>query len=331
MTRQSPCRWALVGVFLLAVAVRFYHINVPYVETYNSIGRQSIVASVARNFYQRSMNFFYPQVDENGKGPYLYNAEMPIYSYLMALAYHVVGGPVEGAARTVNVLFSLGTLLFLMLLAKDLYGPRGQLAALMFAAFSPLNVAISRSIQPESLMVCAFTGAVYLYHRHLRSGRPAPYVASLLLMFVAVATKFINLYMCLPVMYLVWRRRGREVYKDRALWVYLLISMTALIWYVAMWVQGQTQDLVYSPYTYVAERGGEGMSFVRTLLHWPFLRSTLKILLFHVLTPAGAVFFVLGMLPQKIRREDGVVWVWLFATVLFYLLMWRTLIQHPYY
>ena len=62
-------RILLFAVLCGAVFFRVVELNLPFLESYNSIGRQSIVAAVAHNFYQYGFNFFYPQINENGHGP----------------------------------------------------------------------------------------------------------------------------------------------------------------------------------------------------------------------------------------------------------------------
>src|SRR3990167_680095 len=134
-------------IFVLALFVRVYNLDLPFLEPYNNITRQVVVGMVARNFYHHGFNFFYPELDDNGTGPYLFNAEMPLYSYLMAIGYWLAGGVREWVARSVSVIFSMGTLFFIHAFARQIAGNRAAFFALLFAAFSPLNVALSRSIQ----------------------------------------------------------------------------------------------------------------------------------------------------------------------------------------
>ena len=87
---------ALLG---LALAVRTAYLNIPFLEPFNNYSRQSMSASVARNYYERGMNLFYPELDENGTGPSLYNVELPLNAYITAAAYAAIGGVREWAAR----------------------------------------------------------------------------------------------------------------------------------------------------------------------------------------------------------------------------------------
>src|SRR3989338_8211507 len=99
---------ASIYVFFLALLVRVFYLNIAFVEPYNNLTRQTVVGMVARNFYQHGFNFFYPELDDNGTGPYLFNAEMPLYSYIMAIGYWLAGGVREWVARSVSVAFYMG-------------------------------------------------------------------------------------------------------------------------------------------------------------------------------------------------------------------------------
>ena len=46
--------WLVIG---LAIFLRLWNLNLPFVEPYNSMTRQSMVAEIARNFYEHDFNF----------------------------------------------------------------------------------------------------------------------------------------------------------------------------------------------------------------------------------------------------------------------------------
>ena len=317
-------------VFFLGVFLRVYHLNLEILEPYNNVSRQSIVASVARNFYRHGFNFFYPELDENGGGPSLYNAEMPIHSYLMAVGYKISGGVKPWAARTVPVAFSLGTLFFLYGLGKHLYGRIGGLAALLFAALSPLNLALSRALQPESLMIFATTGVFYFYFLYERTAKRHFHFLSTFCLFLATASKAYNLYLVLPLAYLFWTQEGPQMFRRPRNYLYAAAAALALLWYLYAWKVSLSQDLAHYPFKY-SQRGPAGMTYLQLLFSWPYLRLCAKIFLVHILTPVGAIFFFAGFFTPSKKREDVFLWVWFGCVGLLMILLWRIVIEHSYY
>lgn len=298
-------------------------------EPYNAVARQSIVAEVARNYYQHGFHFFYPELDENGKGPYLYNAELPVHSYLMALGYKLVGGVKAWAARLVSVFFSMGALLFLFLFARRLYNEKFALIVLAFAALSPMSLALSRSLQPEAEMIFASVGALYTFYRFQETRQLKYYLFSAALMFLAVAAKLYNGYLFIPLFFIAWQFQGSKVFKDPKNFLTIFIACLPLIWYAVMWHLGQTQHLAYTPYN--PRRGPADKSHLELLFSLHYLKITSKTFLVHILTPLGALLFFPGLWGRIRNKADQIIYVWFFSTVFLMLVVWRAVIDHPYY
>ncbi len=318
------------GVLALAAVLRLWNLDLPFIEPYNSLSRQAIVAGVARNFYQHGFNFFYPEIDENGPGPYLYNAEMPFYSYLMALGYALVGGPKEWVARLVSVLFSLGAIVLLGDLVRRVYGSGAALWTMGLLAVSPLYLALSRSIQPESCMIFASAGAVWAFFLYMTSDRRRDLALASAFLFLAVATKIYNLYLVIPLLYLAWRREGTRLFRNPRYYAALAFAVLPLVWYAWMWWRGQTEMLLYDPYDFTKTRGPAGKAyfelFAPAYLGWSF-----KILAGHLLAPFGAVLVLGVCLERPMRGENKVFYAWLAGVVFLMLVMWRTVLDHAYY
>ncbi|OIO39105.1 MAG: hypothetical protein AUJ72_01350, partial [Candidatus Omnitrophica bacterium CG1_02_46_14] len=325
---QIHWKWVVLA-FFLAVAVRVYNLNVPFVERFNAISRLSNCGSVARNFYYHGFNFFYPEIDENGPGPYLLNAEMPTYTYLMALAYALTGGVHEWAARAVSVLFSLAALWILYLFIRRLSGERTALFALIFAAFSPMNVALARSTQCDMTMVFAGTAALYFFYRYYQTQKWSHFIWSAFLMALAVGTKIYALYLFIPVIYLAWEREKWAIFRRPRNYLYCFLVSLTLIWYFYMWRVGHTLKLAYSTFGYPPGIIQGQWGYLKLFL-MPYVKLPSTVILAHILTPVGIVLFAFGIFKNtfKIYR---LVWVWLFSVVFYLLVMWPTAVVHPYY
>jgi len=316
----------LAGLLGLAFVLRAYHLDIPFVEPYNSLSRQAMVATIARNFYQHGFNFIYPEIDENGAGPSLFNGEMPIYSYLMAAGYVIAGGVREWVARSVPFAASLATLAMLWGLVLRRRGTLEAAATVFLLSVSPLFLALSRSAQPDMPMLLAGTGALFALVRHYETGRDRYFWLSALSMFAAFAMKIHAVYFVAPLAYLAWTRRGPAAFSEMKTYGYAAIVSLALVWYAAMWRAGINQHLLYQPYDFFATRAAPGLPLWRLFLP-PFVNEPVKIFCVHLLTPLGAIFFLRGLFTDR----DGLFRVWFWATVLFCAIFWRTVIQHAYY
>src|SRR5687768_12861301 len=146
---------ALIIIILLAFWVRLYKIDAPLADWHS--WRQADTASVARHFYQHGFNPFIPKYDDMSgvaeepiPNPNRYRfVEFPIYNSLVYLTYLINGGVDIKYARLVSILFSLGSIVFLYLIAKRYFGLTvGLLSAIVFA-FLPFNIYYSRVVLPE--------------------------------------------------------------------------------------------------------------------------------------------------------------------------------------
>ena len=302
-------------IFAAALLLRVVNLNIPFLEPFNNYSRQSMCASVTRNYYEHGFRLFYPEIDESGAGPSLYNVELPTHSYLMALAYKLVGGVKEWAARSVSVAFGMGLLLFVYLLVRRAEDELTARWALLFLSLSPMTVALSRSIQPDITMLFAGTAAVHFFYRYTETKKTAFYISSALFLFWAVLTRVFALYFFLPVLYLAWREEGGRLFRRPRYYAYALFVSLALIWYAQMWQAGRAQPLAYDPYRYTTAAGS-----------WTL---PAKSVFLHLLTLTGSALCLLGLaVPGRGRRF---MMAWLASTLFYLAVLWKTALIHPYY
>jgi hypothetical protein len=76
-------------IFLIAVSLRLWRINMPYVELYS--WREASTAMMAKNFYTSNANIFFPQISWNGPGPSYNGREFQTVTYIASLLYRVFG------------------------------------------------------------------------------------------------------------------------------------------------------------------------------------------------------------------------------------------------
>ena len=83
-------RGFLIGLLMLTtIAARGVRLNAPYLDQHAH--RQTDVATIARNFYEKDPNIFWPQVNWRADGPNYVESTFPLVPWLISLGYRAVG------------------------------------------------------------------------------------------------------------------------------------------------------------------------------------------------------------------------------------------------
>lgn len=135
--RSPRVRNATLLLFLLIVcgaAARLYRITQPMLGPYD--WRYFDTAAMARNFYEGGMHFLYPQVDWRGNSPGYVDSESPLYTYSVAVLYHLFGVH-EWVGRAFNAVIIYGlSALVLFHLVRRLFDERVALLTVFFYSIS---------------------------------------------------------------------------------------------------------------------------------------------------------------------------------------------------
>ena len=193
--------WCTVGfLFLLGLGVRLLDVDEPPLDFHPD--RQLQSALIARGLYYRWL----PQADPETRsqaetlGAIWVSSEPPIQEGLVAATYLIAGGELLWLARLWSILFWMIGGWILFRLAWRLTNPDGAVIALAFYFIVPMGVYVSRSFQPDSMMVMLLVAATAAAERWaterswkwtllaglmaglvvLSKGRPAPIVAGML-------------------------------------------------------------------------------------------------------------------------------------------------------
>ena len=330
LSNKSKHIFLIVLVFALALGLRVWRLDLPFLESYNNIARQAITAQVARNFYAEGFHFFRPELDENGPDNRLFNAEFPVHTFLIGIVYRLAGGVHAWVARGISVFFSILAMFLTYLLCRKFFSWEATLGACLFLAISPLSLSLARSVQPESFMLGTTLGALYFFYRYFETDKNKYLVFSGFFLFLAVGAKIHNLYLLLPLAYLAWQKQGiAGIARDPKATLYVILSCLPILWYVYAWQMAQRYELVHMPFNYASR--GPAESFLSLFFaphYWAYLA---KIFFVHLLTPLGVIFFSIGFFKRPGRFEDRFLFVWFFSVVFALLILWRVIIEHPYY
>ena len=158
----------LVLMFLLAAIIRRDEIKAPG----HLLDREYTSAIFARAFYFMSND----QVEDwrreiavttMNQQPVL---EPPVTEYLVSLIYRVMGREEISYARYLTGAFWLVGGIFMYLITKKLLSTEAALFATLYYLFVPMGVIISRSFQPDSLMMMLFLASLYLLLNYFENG-----------------------------------------------------------------------------------------------------------------------------------------------------------------
>ena len=166
-TDQSLHRRSLIAGVILAVsffaaaAIRLYNINAA--KLYFNPTRQYYSFCIAKGFYFQSADSV-PQWAKRIAAinkEALDDKEPPVTEYLVALIWRFGGGQNHWAPSLVCSVFWLIGGVFVFLIAKKYTTVVAAAIATAFYLLSPFGIVMSRSFQPESLMVLGFLAGIY--------------------------------------------------------------------------------------------------------------------------------------------------------------------------
>lgn len=159
----------LALMFLLAALIRVDEIKAPG----HLLDREYTSAIFARAFYFRSNDLVEDwrrdiAVITMNQQPVL---EPPLVEYLVSLIYRVMGREEIYYARYLTGAFWLIGGIFMYLITKKLLlSTEAAIFATLYYLFVPMGVLISRSFQPDSLMMLLFLASLYLLIKYFENG-----------------------------------------------------------------------------------------------------------------------------------------------------------------
>ena len=165
---KRPFLHFVIGLllFMAAFGIRCYHITQPPLDFHPM--RQCWSFILARAYYFEnceSVPEWRRQMAQTNK-QMTHIKEPPIMEHLVARAYQFAGAEQLWIPRVFSVTFWLAGGLFLYLLAREMVSMQGALISTAFYLLVPFGIFMSRSFQPEALMVMLFLGSLLAIWRY---------------------------------------------------------------------------------------------------------------------------------------------------------------------
>src|SRR3989449_3042924 len=184
---------------ILAVAVRLFSINQPYIDRWS--WRQSDVAAIARNFSEHGFHFAYPQIDWAGGAPGYVGTEFPILPFLAAICYKFAGVH-EWIGRSQSVIFFAVSLPFFFLLVREIFGGTAAIWATFFYSFAPLNIFAGRSFMPDVPSLSLALIGLYFFLRWIDNGKSTPFFLAAIATSLSILIKLTTIVIAAPITYI---------------------------------------------------------------------------------------------------------------------------------
>lgn len=312
-------------ILALGLGLRLYKLDIPLADHHS--WRQADTAAVARNFAQDRWNFFKPRIDNMialhpgaPNNERLFMVEPPIYNSIVAAAYKIFGVEVR-YARLVSVVFSLGAMVFLYLIVSRFLGVSVGLLSAFFFAVLPFSVYYSRVVLPEPMILFLTLGMFWFAIKWLETNSMVHYSLFIVLSALSFTQKTFPLFFLLPLVYLFVRKFGLSVFKQKKLYLWVLLSFlpfAAWRWWVGQFPEGTPANL------WLFNQGN--IRFKGAFFYWIFAKRIGEL----ILGFWGLALLVLGLV-LKPKKEGLFFYSWLLAILIYITVFAAGNVTHDYY
>jgi 4-amino-4-deoxy-L-arabinose transferase-like glycosyltransferase len=302
---------------ILAVAVRLFWINQPYIDQWS--WRQSDVAAIARNFSEYGFHFGYPQIDWAGGAPGYVGTEFPILSFVAAICYKFAGVH-EWIGRSQAVVFFGISLPFFFLLVREIFGSTAAVWSTFFYSFAPLNILAGRSFMPDVPSLSLALIGLYFLLRWIDSARPMLFLGAAVTISLALLIKLPTAVIGAPLLFLAWQKWSWNFVRQPALWFFAAVTMLpSVAWY---WHAHQIAENFYPHHLF----GEGGIRIENFSWYWNIVRRIVTV----GLTPVLAIMALIGLSVAPRSKFSAVFRWWLVAMILFIIVVGYGN-RHPWY
>ena len=306
--------WAILA---LGLGLRLIGLGEPLID--KQAWRQTDTAAIARNYYEEGYDLLYPRVDWRGRTEGYVETNFPLYPFLVACTYGVLGGVHEWVGRLFSALCSTAAAALLYLLAWRLYRNlwTARMSALFFLLF-PLNIFFGRAFMPESTMLLLSIAALLGFDRWCQSDRWPDFALAAGLAALCFLVKIPTLYLGFPLVGLAWANWGWGFLKRPLLWGYLgLVLLPALLWHLHAYGLFEQTGLTFG----IWGRAGYDKWSSDLLLSPDFYLIIGQRLWHSTFTPVGCILAILGLTYRGCDRREWMVHAWVGGLLLYLLLI----------
>lgn len=309
--------WLLIMIIFLGTLIRTVNLNQPLLE--GSSTRQIHTAMIARNFYQRSFKLFYPQIEGSGDEPDYLMQEFYIIPFIVAICYWFMGGVHEWVLRLLSVFSYIIAAIMLYKLAKYYFSKQVGMISVLCFTISPISVYLGRAVHPEMLMIFFDITTIYAFSRWIFQGKNIYGLWAILSFVFAVLLKVPNLYLLLPLLFILFIRYRWGLFRQWQLWIFLGVSL------IPIGLFNFHQHLVRTALPNPNMDNFKLKVIIDSLRVFLgnkyFYKTVYEHLISYTFTPIGFTLFILGLMLKPENKRSWLFHIWILSIVIFFLLM----------
>ena len=322
----------LFAILFLAFVLRTYRINEPLADWHS--WRQADTAAVARGFFDSGIDLLHPKYEDiseipSGKfNPQGFRmVEFPIYSAVHAKFYQLIPiGSFETSGRLISILFSLISIIFIYLIAKNVSGEFTGLLAAFFFSFLPYNIYYSRVILPEPLLIMTMLGSIYFLLKAFSNNKVNIffYLTAIIFFSLSLLLKPFSAFFIAPfAIYLIVLNKNSFLKNSAWLIFFGVISLIPFyLW--RQWISQYPKGIPANMWLL----NGDNIRFKGAWFQWLFGERIGKLILGYW----GTVLLILGILAPDNKRKEHWFYLSMLAGSLLYLAVVATgNVRHDYY
>lgn len=216
MNQKKLYLWLLVMIIVLGIALRIYHLSVPFAG-FHAV-KEAQFADMALHFQERG-NYLIPETHFEG-----INTNVFFPGWLIMWSWNIFGN-YEWAARLPFLIMGVISILLLYLIGKELYDEKVGIFASFFLAISPMVAYFSRNAQGESPLIFFSLLSIYLFIRfYFTYNKKYLFLSSIALLF-AVMSKYLALFLFLPIGWYLFKNRKESGLKIKDYLLYFVIPI----------------------------------------------------------------------------------------------------------
>jgi len=254
-------RFWILFFFLL----RMYAITNPPLEVGHN-WRQTDGLMIARNFYERDANIFYPTVDVAGEKSGIVGCEFPLLNYLIYLMSLIFGYEHWYGRLIVLIFSSIGVLFFYKLILK-FFGESPAFNASIVLLVS-LWFSYSRKNIPDALAVSLCLASLYFAFQYFEKGKVWHIVLFFTLGILGCLAK-VSAATILTVLLLPVLDSKNSIHKKIFLCIFSAIILMAVFWWYFVWVPFLNETYGFGDHFFMGYSFSEGAKDL--LSRWPIV------------------------------------------------------------
>lgn len=317
----------LILILLLAFALRLYRINNPVADWHAF--RQADTASVTREYVKADrIDILRPQYhdlsniqsgQDNLDGYRM--VEFPFVNASLALVLKTFPSwDLVLFSRLAAVFTSLGTILCLYFLVKEVSNKKtAELTALIYAIL-PYSIYYSRVILPEPYFLFFSTLSLWRFAAYLRNKKLSAYLMSVLGLALAALLKPFVVFLAPVYLSLLWQNGKFKNLKDWKIYLYPILAFLPLLAW-RDWIQNFPTGIPASDWLL----NGNKIRLRPAWFRWIFYERLGKLFLGYF-----GLLILLGNLLNK-KKDQLIYAAWWLGVILYFVVFATGNVQHDYY